>query len=106
FLPRPLPAFFDALRVVQRFHLARDPSFAPEATQTSGEVTQRLCTPLYRPVSTWPLEPRRVPGTDWGPVAPSPNGTGPWVISGRRRSPACRVDSRRLSADHPHVRRR
>src|SRR5689334_16577356 len=41
-LPRPLPAFFDAFGLVQRFHLARDPSLASEASQGTGEITQRL----------------------------------------------------------------
>ena len=42
FLPGPLPALFDALGLVERFHLARDPSLASEAPQGTGEITQRL----------------------------------------------------------------
>ena len=40
--PRALPALLDALGLVQRFHLARDPSLASEAPQGTGEITQRL----------------------------------------------------------------
>jgi hypothetical protein len=42
FLPRALPAFLDAFGLVERFHLARDPSLASKAAQGAGEITQRL----------------------------------------------------------------
>jgi hypothetical protein len=39
FLPDALPAFLDAFGLVQRFHLARDPSLASKASQGTGEIT-------------------------------------------------------------------
>ena len=49
--PGLLPTLLDAFRLVESFHLARDPSLASEATQGAGEITLRLWTGVYRPTA-------------------------------------------------------
>src|SRR5438093_1024794 len=44
--PGLLPALLDAVGLVERFHPARDPSLASEATKGPGEITLRLCDEL------------------------------------------------------------